>query len=166
MTYSSSVNCCCHELSCSEPRSAATVSYLSVSLIIHHILKASLLLHYRQGSDDYWSSSQKELQSHCSYLVSIPHCHWETSNGTKLYNNFSSWSSADLNSCAAKLIRLSLGDGWSGLCRMTLWPCHTQGWQKICLWWIKKHDFEWDQKLSFPGSYHIVLRLSVISILV
>ena len=30
----------------------------------------------------------------------------------------------------------------------------------------KKHNFEWDQKLLFPGSYHIVSRLSVISILV
>lgn len=62
MSFSSSViyckHCGCHELSCCKPRPAATVSYLSMSLIIHLILGALLLLHHRQGyREDYRSSS-------------------------------------------------------------------------------------------------------------
>lgn len=60
MKFSSSVICCkhCDELSCCEPRPAATVSYLSMSLIIHHILRALLVRLRRQGyTEDYASSS-------------------------------------------------------------------------------------------------------------
>lgn len=121
ITFSSSVICYkhggCHELSCCKPRPAAAVSYLFMSLIIHHTLRTILLLHHRQGyGEDYRSSSLPRKSSTAKATAVI----WFQS----LTKRHESVHKVYVNT-ATNLIRSGLGEGTNlaqqeDVCSLTL----------------------------------------------